>query len=151
MKENMIGMELVGTANALRRITFQDGYGSKTGTDTPTSMQQWFLSYIWEHYTNEAVFQKDLETAFKIRRSTATEILKAMERKELIERIPACEDKRSKKILLTEKAIAVCEENQRKILQTEKQLTRGLSQDEIQIFFKILKKLQENMDKMDAF
>lgn len=151
MKEKMIGMELVGTANALRRITFQDGYDTKSEPDSPTSMQQWFLSYIWEHYKSDTVVQKDLETAFKIRRSTATEILKAMERKELIIRIPSSEDKRSKKIVLTDKAISICEKNQQKISQTEKKLVAGLSPKEIQQFLAILKKIQINIKNMDTF
>ena len=109
-------------------------------------MQQWFLAYIWEHYQSEDVFQKDLEAAFKIRRSTATEILKAMERKKLIERVPSTADKRSKKILLTESAVAVCKENQRKVARTEELLMRGLSQDEIKVFFTVLKKIQRNIE-----
>ena len=146
MTEKMLGMELVGTANALRRLTFQDSCAGKAGEDSPTSMQQWFLAYIWEHHKSEDVFQKDLEAAFKIRRSTATEILKAMERKKLIERVPSAADKRSKKILLTESAVAVCKENQRKISHTEELLMRGLSQDEIKVFFNVLQKIQRNIE-----
>lgn len=142
----MIGMELVATANALRRVTFQDTYNNILGADSPTSMQQWFLSYIWEHHTYNDVFQKDIEATFKIRRSTATETLKAMERKNLIIRVLSTEDKRSKKILLTDKAIAICEENQRKISLTENQIVRGLSQKEIQTFFEVLQKIQKNIE-----
>lgn len=144
----MIGMELVGTANALRRVTFHDGYDGSMGTDTPTSMQQWFLSYIWKHYTYEDVFQKDIEAAFKIRRSTATEILKAMERKKLIIRIPSPEDRRSKKILLTDTAIKICEENQKTIAATEDKLIAGLSQKEIADFLITLEKIQKNIDRI---
>ena len=124
MAEKMLGMELVGTANALRRLTFQDSCAGKAGEDSPTSMQQWFLAYIWEHHQSEDVFQKDLEAAFKIRRSTATQILKAMERS----------------------AVAVCKENQRKISRTEELLMRGLSQDEIKVFFNVLQKIQRNIE-----
>lgn len=145
MYEKMIGMELVGTANALRRVTFQDGYDSKTESDSPTSMQQWFLSFIWEQKEHD-VYQKDLEAMFKIRRSTATEILKAMERKKLIIRIPCAEDKRSKKILLTETAKQICKENKLKIEMTEKKIVRGLSIEEIKTFFVILEKIQNNIE-----
>lgn len=148
MRDKMIGIELVGTANVLRRITFQDGLDGGAGGDGPTSMQQWFLAYIWKHGTDGDVFQKDIEGAFRVRRSTATEILKAMERKGLIERVPSTEDKRSKKILLKERAITICEENQRKILRTEQKLIRGLSQEELQQFFDILRKIQSNIDDL---
>lgn len=145
MKQNLLGMEIVGTANALRRMTFHTGYDEPSAEDSPTSMQQWFLSYIWEHGSDQNVFQKDIEEAFQVRRSTATEILKAMERKALIIRISIPEDKRKKKILLTDKALALCQENEKKIMQTEKQIIRGLSNDEIVSFMQILKKIQNNI------
>lgn len=145
MSERMLGMELVGTANALRRVAFQEGYDSRTGNDTPTSMQQWFLSYIWAH-KGQNVFQKDLEMVFKIRRSTATEILKAMERKKLINRVPCMEDKRSKKILLTDAAILICKENETIIKTTERKITKGITSEEIKTFFAILERIQKNIE-----
>ena len=108
-------------------------------------MQQWFLAYIWEQGPDQNVYQKDIEERFQVRRSTATEILKAMERKALIVRIPIPEDKRKKKILLTEKALAICQENQAKIERTEQQIIRGLSNDEIASFLRVLKKIQNNI------
>ena len=145
MQSKMIGMEIVGTANILRRVTFQDNYDSKSTKDSPTSMQQWFLSYIWKHQSSGDVFQKDIEEAFKVRRSTATEILKAMERKKLIVRTSLAEDKRKKKILLTDNATKICQDNWEKIVRTEQQIARGLSQKEISIFIQILEKIQNNL------
>ena len=144
MREKMVGMELVGTANALRRLAFQDGWEDRYGADSPTSMQQWFLSYIWKH-REEKVFQKNIEAMFKIRRSTATEILKAMERKKLIVRIPSQEDRRSKEIHLTEKAEATCRENQEKIEKTEKLIVAGMPEEEIRVLLNLLGKIQKNM------
>lgn len=145
MKPNLLGMEIVGTANALRRMTFHTGYDERFAEDSPTNMQQWFLAYIWEQGPVQNVYQKDIEERFQVRRSTATEILKAMERKALIVRIPIPEDKRKKKILLTEKALAICQENQAKIERTEQQIIRGLSNDEIVSFLRVLKKIQNNI------
>ena len=53
----------------------------------------------------EDVFQKDLEEEFGIRPSTATELLKQMEKNGLITREAAAHDNRLKKIVLTEKAL----------------------------------------------
>lgn len=146
MQSKMIGIELVGTANALRRMTFQDSYENNAAGESPTSMQQWFLSYIWQHQSSNDVFQKDIEEAFKVRRSTATEILKAMERKKLIVRTSLPEDKRKKKILLTDSAINICQDNWEKIVQTERQIVNGLTQEEINTFIQVLGKIQNNLD-----
>ena len=52
-----------------------------------TGIQTWALNYLIRNDTRD-VFQKDVEAELKIRRSTATELLKAMERGGLIRRIP---------------------------------------------------------------
>ena len=71
-----------------------------------TPMQGFFISYIYEKkMEGKDVFQKDLEQSFMIRRSTATEILKIMEKNELITKESVEHDARLKKIVLTEKAI----------------------------------------------
>lgn len=145
METKLLGIEIVGTANALRRKTFHTGFNGQAPEDSPTSIQQWFLTYIWKNFSHKDVFQKDLEEAFQVRRSTATEILKAMERKKLIIRISIPEDRRKKKILLTDKAKGMCQENQEKIIQTEQEIIRGLSKDEINSFLRILEKIQNNI------
>lgn len=144
MEQQRIAMEVIGVANILRRITFQDGYYQRD-PDGPTSMQHWFLRYIWEHQGDD-IFQKNLESAFKVRRSTATEVLKAMERKMLIQRIPCMEDKRSKKILLTEKGLAICQENHKKAVATDRRILSGISEEEADTFLEILEKIRNNLE-----
>lgn len=145
MKKQRIAMEIIGTANILRRITFQDGYYNCV-PDGPTSMQHWFLRYIWEHL-DEDVFQKNLEAAYKVRRSTATEVLKAMERKMLIHRVPCEEDKRSKKIILTETGLEICRENHNKVAATDKRILSGISEEEICTFLETLEKIRKNLEE----
>lgn len=145
MKRQQVAIEVIGVANILRRITFLDGY-YQSDPDGPTSMQRWFLRYIWEHQ-NEDVFQKNLEAAFKVRRSTATEVLKAMERKMLIQRTPCIEDKRSKKITLTEKGLEVCRENRKRVVATDMRILNGISEEEIGTFLKTLEKIRKNLEE----
>lgn len=143
--KQQVAMKVIGVANILRRITFLDGY-YQSDSDGPTSMQHWFLRYIWEHQ-NEDVFQKNLEATFRVRRSTATEVLKAMERKMLIQRIPCIEDRRSKKIILTEKGLAVCRENHNKVVATDKRILNGLSEEEVHSFLETLEKIRKNLEE----
>ena len=48
-------------------------------------MQGWIIDYIYDR-GNDPVFQRDIEKEFTIRRSTATELLKLMEKNGLITR-----------------------------------------------------------------
>ena len=87
-----------------------------------------------------------METQFNIRRSTATEILKAMERKDLIRREPLSEDKRAKRIILTEKGRRICEENRQRIQQIEDKLLQGFQEEEIRQLRQFLARMQKNME-----
>ena len=52
-------------------------------------------------------FQKDVETQFRFRRSTATGILQLMEQHGLLRREPVPQDGRLKRLVLTDKALAL--------------------------------------------
>ena len=143
MQHKTVGMELVGTANALRRALFEDVWRDFFFVG-PTGLQQWFLLYVFEHDDRE-VYQKDLESVFQIRRSTATEILKSMERKGLILRVPSALDRRSKRIHLTAKACGICEENRRKLVAAEAMMCRGLTPEQLEGFVEILRQIQANI------
>lgn len=145
MNDNFLGIKLIRTANAIRRMTFNDSLRSG-GNDKPTGTQEMFLAYMSMIGSDNDILQKDLESWFNIRRSTATEILKRMELKGLIKRVSVEYDKRAKKILLTDKAKQICNENWDRIMTTEAKLTRGLTDEEIGSFFYILSKIQRNIE-----
>ncbi|MFA6845789.1 MAG: MarR family transcriptional regulator [Sphaerochaetaceae bacterium] len=65
------------------------------------TMQARIIGYLACH--TEPVYQKDLETIFDFRRSSVTGILQTMEKNQLIIRISEDEDKRLKRIYMTEK------------------------------------------------
>ena len=92
---------------------------------------------------DKAIYQKDIEKVLMVRRSTVTELLNKMERKDLIERKSVTLDKRLKQIVLTEKAIEFHSEIQEQLMQVEKSVRSGLSEHEIIILHGILNKLKE--------
>ena len=55
------------------------------GVDKLTLMHGWIIAYLYDH-RDEDVYQKDIENAFSIARSTVTSILKLMEKKNYITR-----------------------------------------------------------------
>jgi len=108
-------------------------------------MHGWIIGYLYDHQEND-IFQRDFENEFSIRRSTATAILQLMEKKELITRNPVKYDARLKKIILTDKAIEIHEMVAREIDQMEEQLTRGISGEELETFFTIMRKMKKNIE-----
>ena len=142
---DMVGGELLSTVNMLRRHIYNNRAEMEDPKNHPTSTQEWFLVYIVQR-KGQDVLQKDLETQFNVRGSTATEILKAMERKGLILREPLPQNKRAKKITLTPKGLAICQENHRRIMEIENKLLTGFEQEEIRQLLEFLSRMQQNME-----
>ncbi len=108
-----------------------------------TGMHGFIIGYIYRR--GGEVFQKDIETEFVIRRSTATGILNLMEKNGLIVRVPVERDKRLKSLVLTDKAIKVHEKVMDEISAIEDLLVRGLSAEEIADFECTLRKIKNNL------
>lgn len=141
-KEHAIGFEVRVLANLIKREfhgrpVMQD-MGNLTGT------HGWIIGWLYEHRDKE-IYQKDFENEFHIRRSTATGILKLMERNGLIVRTPVAKDGRLKRLNLTDKAAAMQEEIMREILALEKKMQAGIPPEDLAVFFRTVDKIKENL------
>ena len=109
-------------------------------------MNGWAIGYLYDNKDKD-IFQKDFENKFSIRPSTASNILKTMEQKGLIQRISVESDARLKKIVLTDKAIEIHKKVIKEIENREKRLKSGIQEEELQVFFSVMKKLSANMEE----
>lgn len=91
------------------------------------------------------VFQKDIEEEYSIRPSTATELLKQMEKNGLILRETVSYDNRLKRIVLTEKALQHRQQVVDDLTDLEETLTRGISEEDLDIFFGVIEKMMDNL------
>ena len=96
---------------------------------------------------DDDVFQKDIEEEYSLRPSTATELLKQMEKKGLITRQPVSYDNRLKKIVLTEKALAYHQQVVENLTDLEESLIAGIPEKKLQIFFEVIEKMMDNLSE----
>ena len=136
-----IGHELKSLNNMVKRcvasIVIEEG--------APTYMQGGIIMYLMGE--NGPHYQRDIEKHFNIRRSTATGILRNMERDGLIERTPDESDARLKTITLTEKGRLSMERFSSRIDELEAKLTRGISDAELEQFLSVLQKMKEKLSE----
>ncbi len=111
-----------------------------------TGIQAWALHYLFRNADRD-VFQRDVEAEFRIRRSTATELLKAMERGGLIRRVPVDYDARLKKIVLTDYAQDIRKQVGEQIRRSEEKMTEGFSQEELDRFFSFVDRMRRNLEQ----
>lgn len=95
----------------------------------------------------DPVFQKDIEEEYSLRPSTATELLKQMEKNGLITREPVSYDNRLKEIHLTDKALAYKHQVFEDLNALEQTLTQGISEEDMKVFIKVIEKMLDNMSE----
>lgn len=141
-KQRQIGFEIRTINNLIKRYFEQH---KPEGLEESTGVHGWAIGYFYEN-RNKDVFQRDFELHFSIRRSTATNMLKLMEKNGLIRRESVDYDARLKKIVLTEKAIAIHKSAIENIFFLEDTLKRGISEEELKLFYKVLDKVKDNLE-----
>lgn len=115
-----------------------------------TTMQKHVLHHILMETMHHDIYQKDIEKEFEIRKSTATGILKLMEKNGYITRVSETHDGRLKKIVPTPKSEALRESLIEHIRSTEKMLTQGVSKEDAAICRKVLFQMHCNLSENTA-
>ncbi len=110
-----------------------------------TDTQGRIISYLYTYQKEGKVFQRDLEKHFNIRRSTATTILKRIEKNGFISRGPCPNYARMKVISLTDKAKRLCPKAHKEFIKAEKRMAKGLSREEVDQFFRIVNVMVGNI------
>ncbi|GGC90466.1 MarR family winged helix-turn-helix transcriptional regulator [Enterococcus wangshanyuanii] len=117
----------------------------KEDGEPSSGIQMRILNFI--HRKNcepQAVYQKDVEQEFDIRRSTVSGIIQRMEKRGLIERHSCKEDNRLKAIFLTAAGEQKVKENIDKLENFDDRLINNIPTEELDVFFHVLEKLSEN-------
>ena len=144
--EKDVGFEIRTLSNLIRR----DVERNIANMDPKPNgrIHGWAINYFYENRDRD-IFQKDFEEKFSIRRSTASNMLKLMEKDGYIKRVSVENDARLKKIVLTDKAVKIHTEICRDITAREKKLRNGLTDEELEAFFRITEKLKKNMENAE--
>ena len=138
-----IGFEIKTITNLIKRQF--DSSNVIKDLDNMTGMHGWIIGYLYDKCQQGDVYQRDLERQFSIRRSTATKILQLMEKNGLIIRQTVAFDARLKKLVLTDKAIAIHQLVQKEIDKTETRLAKGLTQQDKDTLLELLEKIKSNL------
>ena len=141
---NDIGFQLHNLSNMLKRHMEQ--YGTPSHMEDIVSQNNgWILGYLADH-PNQDVFQKDLENAFCVRRSTVSKVIRLMEEKGFIQRQAVPYDARLKKIVLTDEGRTLHEIIKKEQQATEQLLRQSVTEEELETFFRVVEKFKKNIE-----
>lgn len=138
-----IGFQLHNLSNLLRQRA-EYSSAALQFDDHISRNNLWILNYL-AHNTDRDIFQKDLENSFCIRRSTVSKVLRLMEEKGYIRREEVAKDARLKKIVLTDAGWALHTLMLEERKATEELLRQGVSDEELEVFFKVMQKFKNNI------
>ena len=120
-------------------------YSRLNGVEDVTAMHGWILAYLYECRDRE-VFQRDVERAFSITRSTVTNILQLMEKKGYIRRVSVPQDARLKRLVLTEEGAKAHQQIILSFRQTDQFISSLLTEEENAELLRLLNKLRAGME-----
>lgn len=112
-----------------------------------TGGQSRIMHYILVKCAEGLVFQRDVEKAFGMSRSTATGILQLMEKNGLIVRESVASDARLKSLIPTERAAHLDAQISESLRQGEQRLTKGLSSEQLAQFLETAAHMAANLDE----
>lgn len=115
-----------------------------------TGLQARVLGYISKaNEDGNDVYQKNIETEFKISRASVTSLLNTMEKNGYVQRSRVKGDARLKKIVLTEKTRLKEERNRNMLNEYERLLAKDLTEQEADMLIKLLNKISSNIESID--
>ena len=143
--------KLIGHTSILFRRHLNNAISGVAAEDSETisSRNFWILRYLDTH-RDQDVFQKDLESAFKIRRSTVSKTVELMEQKQLLVRQSVNGDARKKRLLLTPKADAILAEMAKAVDALERDVRAIFSPQDYDTIMRLLRQLCVFLDTPDG-
>ena len=114
-----------------------------------TGVQSRVIYYILVHCQQGPVFQRDIERAFGLSRSTATGILQLMEKNGILRKESVASDARLKSLVPTQRAVELNDQVYACLQETDRLLTRGLSEGQVRLFQETAAKMLQNLRDWD--
>lgn len=114
----------------------------------PSIAQMQIIKYILKH-DGKTIYQRDLEEVFNLRRATISGILKTMEKNNVIIRVCDPNDARGKIVILSDDAKKFFKEKETLFKKLETILKKDISKEELEIFYKVILKMRDNINRKD--
>lgn len=141
--DRIVSKKINCTSTKIKRII--ENLDSIKKLDNISGTNGFIIVYIYK--SNKDVYQKDIEKEFGITRSTASNIISLMEKKGLIIRERVDSDARLRKLVLTDLAKEYSITVIKDLDSFNKKITKDISDDDIDVFLKVLNKIEDNLTK----
>lgn len=115
-------------------------------TKHPSPLQMAVIKILLAH-ENDDVSQNDLKEELCISKAAISEVLQAMERKGMIQKIQSSTDARKNKIILSEVGRKTFEEIEKDMKLLNSKVIKDISDEELILFIQTINKMKKNIKK----
>ena len=144
-KRRSVGKAIRSLNNVIMR-RFDSNRPDKEALERITNANRWVIGFLVDQQEKRKdVYQKDLEEAFSITRSTVSKVIDLMMQKGLIERFPVAHDARLKKLVLTQKALELSEKMRIYAEGVEREITAGFTEEELDTLLSYIERIRRNL------
>lgn len=140
-------------ANLLKEIKTLEGLIKKcadthrmSDSERLNRTQIQILTYLIRH-EDEEICQKDLENETGLKKASITGALDSLEDKQAIVRLESNIDRRRNVIVLADRAIRYRNELEKVYEDINKNIARGISDEELSIFLQVIEKIKKNIEE----
>jgi len=116
-------------------------------TETKLTIEQFILLHAINVHEEE-VNQQDMAALMGKDKSSILRIIDSLEEKELVRRVVDQKDRRKNYLMTTKKAEKVLVQYLEIELNLERELTEGLTEEEIQIFYKVVNHIKSKAEEL---
>ena len=109
-----------------------------------TASQGRLMAFV-AHRGQQPTYARDVEQALRLTHPTVSGLLSRLEQKGFVELKIDPNDRRSKKIVISEKGLACHERMQAVIMENESRIVRGFTEEEKALFFEFLQRAIDNV------
>jgi MarR family transcriptional regulator, repressor for mepA len=141
-KEKALGVDIRITSNLVKN--YVDKTLQEKLKESLTGIEGMILGYIFHNQGSEITAKAVMENG-RAAKATVSQSLSGLVKKGYIVMTPSKEDKRKKVIALTDKGMAVEAEFKEIFKDISAKVEKGISQEEIQNFRQVLKKMRDNI------
>ncbi len=149
-KNRSVGKAIRSLNNMIMR-RFDSNRPDKEVLERITGTNRWVIGFMVDQQrAGKTVYQRDLEEAFGVTRSTVSKVLDLMVQKGLIERQSVAHDARLKKLVLLPKAMELSQKMRAYAEGVEKEILTGFTPQEIENLFDYIDRMKKNLGEQEC-
>ena len=141
-KDEIVGFAVHDLSKRFK--TFLQNLNEEECADPAAVSHGWLIGYLYDN-RDKVIYQRDLEEQLHLAKSSIATILQTLEQAGYIRRETPPHDARQKQVILRPEGREFDQRMRRRIMASEKQVRKDIPAEDMEVFFRVLRKMAGNL------